>query len=308
VPKVIIEPLKGYPLEIASVTSMTDDGGSTGELRKELKVMAPGDLRRHILAFSDAPQWKKDLWNMRFGSQEFPGGHKGHNFGNLFLAGLCTQLKDCKDMLAECCAFMQVEKRFRPLPATLGDVALCAELENGQIIEGESEIDVPKMHDPSLKIKKVFLKDPAKAYEPVLEEIAQADALIFGPGDMYSSLIPCFLARGIKKAIKESSAKKILVCNVMNKHGETDDFTVEDFTRETEKYIGTRLDFVLYNKFFPNEATISSAKESDDSVASPVAFGYPLDEKKFIAADLAVKGGVNHDPKKTAEMLWKLIN
>lgn len=306
-PEVVLSSLREYPLEITSITSMTDDGGSTGELRREPGVLAPGDIRRHILAFSDAPAWKKKLWNMRFGSEEFEGGHKGHNFGNIFLAGLCKNLKSYDEMLRECCAFMEVPKKYKPLPATLGNVTLCAELESGQIIKGESEIDVPKMHDANIKIKRIFLQPQAKAYAPALSSITKADALIFGPGDLYSSTLACLLPTGMKKAVANSRGKKIFVCNSTNKKGETNGFSVKDFADEAEKYIGTDLDFVLYNKNLPGERLMEEARKEDGSLLSPVAFGGDLNGNKFIGANILKKGVAELDAKKTGATIWKLI-
>lgn len=306
-PQVVLLPLKEYPLAITSITSMTDDGGSTGQLRRELGVLPPGDIRRHILAFSDAPLWKKKLWGMRFGSEEFEGGHKGHGFGNLFLAGLCMQLKSYDEVLAKCREFMEIDQKYDPLPATVSQVTLCAELENRQTIQGESEIDVPKVHDAGLRIKKVFLKPRAQAYAPALTAISQSDALVFGPGDLYSSLLPCLLPTGMKKAIAAAPGKKILIANIMNKRGETAGFEVADFAREVEKYIGTKLDHVLYNKYFPSGEDIDRARETDGSILTPVAFEGDLDADKFMAVDFLKRGTIDNDPKKTAEAIWQLI-
>lgn len=306
-PQAVLEPLKAYPCEITSITSMTDDGGSTGALRKEFDVLPPGDIRRHILAFSEAPEWKKGLWKMRFGQEEFEGGHKGHSFANIFIAGLSHNLKNYDEVLEVCRKFMEVPKRYRPLPATTGQVTLCAELSDGSMIEGESEIDVPKRHSADLGIKRIFLKPDARAYAPALEAVAQADAMVIGPGDLYSSLLPCFLPQGMKKAIASSRARKLLLCNIMNKRGETDGFTVADFTLEMEKYIGTGLDYVLYNKKVPADDLLARSRAGDASLLDPVAAGTGLDAGKHIGADLLKKGALDNDPRKTAENIWKLI-
>jgi uncharacterized cofD-like protein len=286
---------------------MADDGGSTGALRRELGVPAPGDIRRHMVALSDAPEWKREVWNMRFGTEEFGGGHRGHNFGNLFLAGLSKNTNDYNEVLEECRKFLCIDKKYRPLPASIGDVILCAELENGEVIEGESEIDIPKAHDAELSIRKIFLKRQVRAYAPALEAVSKADALIFGPGDLFSSTLPCLLPSGMKKAVSESSARKILIVNVMNKRGETAGFTVERFARETEKYLGAELDYVLYNKDMPSLETAFAAELEDSEVLDPVTFGDDLDKKKFIGASLLLKDTTQHDPVKVGKMLWKII-
>jgi uncharacterized cofD-like protein len=307
-PEAVLEPLKKYPLQLTSITSMTDDGGSTGQLRRDFGVLPPGDIRRHILALSEAPKWKKELWRFRFGGDEFEGGHKGHNFGNIFMAGLETKLSSYGEVLDACRQFMMIPEKYTPLPATINKVALCAELENGQIIEGESEIDVPKAHEAEMKIKRVFLKPAAKAYTPTLKAIREADVLIFGPGDLYSSLVPCLLPGGIASAVAKSKARKILICNIMNKRGETGGFTVWDFARELEKYIGVELTTVVYNSVRPQAGVMSQAKKKDPSLLTAVAGFENLDKKKFIGLSLLKKDTLEHDPKKTGKILWKMIN
>lgn len=306
-PKAVLSPLRKYAAEIISITSMADDGGSTGALRRELGIPAPGDIRRHMLALSDAPEWKKELWNMRFAAADFGIGHRGHNFGNLFLAGLSRHVKDYGEVLEECRKFLEIDKRYRPMPAATGNVVLCAELENGEVIEGESEVDVPKMHDPELPIRRVFLRKQVRAYAPALEAIKEADALVFGPGDLFSSTLPCLLAGGMKKAVSEAKGRKILVVNIMNKRGETAGFTVERFAREVEKYLGAELDHVLYNKDLPAPETAALAQGDDPAILEPVTFGDGLDKDKFFGASLLRAGTIEHDPAKTGKMLWKLI-
>lgn len=306
-PKAVLEDLKGYGANIVSVTSMVDDGGSTGQLRNQFGVLPPGDIRRHILAFSDAPKWKKELWNFRFGHEEFAGGHKGHNFANVFIAGLEKSLKNYDEVLEKCYDFMEVKKNFRVMPATTSQVTLCAEMEDGSVVEGEGEIDVPKHHSGNLKIKKIFLKPRARAYKKLIVEILDADAIIIGPGDLYSSILPCFLPDGIHSAIKKSRARKVLVCNVMNKKGETNGFSVEDFAVETEKYIGTSLDFVLYNNKVLENELLKEIRMSDSSFLDQVGWGGFLDENKFIGGGFLKKSGVSHDGKKLTKIIWKLI-
>lgn len=306
-PETILEPLKKYPLKISSVSSMVDNGGSTGALCKEFDILPPGDIRRHILAFSEAPKWKKELWQLRFGKEEFEDGHKGHNFANVFIAGLERKLKDYSEVLRECSVFMEIPKKYKPLPATLSKTVLCAELQDGEIAEGESEIDVPREHDANLKIKRIFLKPSVRACKETLAAIQEADVLIFGPGDLYSSILPCFLPVGIRAEIFKSKAKKILVCNIMRKKGETNDFCVEDFARETEKYIGTKLDYVLYNNNIPGDDIVETARQEDASLLEPVAFGKDLDEKKFCGMNLVKKNTVLHNARRTGEAVWRIL-
>ena len=305
-PKAVLAGIKKYPVEITTITSMVDSGGSTGQLRHDFNVLPPGDIARHILALSMAPEWKKRLFAFRCGHEEFAGGHKGHSFANIFIAGLEHALKDYEKVLEIVHEFMEVKGRC--LPATMDNVQLCAKLENGEIIEGEDEIDVPKKHDAQLKIKEIFLKPPAKAYQKAVEAVMQADAIIIGPGDLYSSLLPFFCPQGMKEAMQKTKAKKIFICPAMTKLGETNNFTVLDFAREVEKYAGCAMDFVLYNNNIPAEQDIEAYKKKELSVLEIVRINAGLDKNKFIGADLLALGNdIVYDPEKVAALIMKLI-
>lgn len=305
-PKAIIIPLKKYPVAITGITSMVDNGGSAGQLRVDFNVLPPGDIRRHVLALSDAPQWKKDFWVFRFGHEVFDGGHKGHVFANAFIAGLEYNLKDYGKVLDFLHEFMEV--RGKVLPATVDKIDIYAEMENGDIIKGEDEIDAPKRHDPNLKIKKVFLKPKANAYPPVLKAISEADAITIGPGDLYSSSIPCLLMEGMNEAFKKSKAKKILIVNTMTKLGETNDYSVMDFTREMEKYMGCDLDYVVYNAELPDKKRIEEYRKEEPSVIELVKVNDGLDAKKFIATKILTKeGAIVYDPEKLVKTIMELV-
>ncbi|MCK5332345.1 YvcK family protein [Candidatus Parcubacteria bacterium] len=305
IPKAILRPLLKYPVNITSIASMVDNGGSTGQLREDFGVLPPGDIRRHILALSNAEQWKKDLWDFRFGHEIFDGGHRGHNFANVFFAGLEKNMRDYEKVLELVHEFMQVQGK--ALPATIKQTQIFAELENGEIIKGESEIDVPKKHDPRLKIKKVYLSPEVEAYKPSLEAISAADLIIIGPGDLYSSTIPCFLSKGMKDAFIKTKAKKVLVCNAMTKFGETNDFSVLDFTNEIEKYINSKLDFVIYNSEIPSEERVNKYKKDESALLDIVQVNNSLDQKKFIGKDLLARNGpIVYESKKLIELIMSL--
>lgn len=301
-PKVVLEPLRKYSSEITSITSMVDNGGSTGQLREDFGILPPGDIRRHILALSKAPQWKKDLLSFRFGREVFDGGHKGHNFANVFMAGLEHITKDYEKVLDIIHEFMEVEGR--ALPATIQNTQLLAILENGEIVKGEDEIDIPKTHNPSIRIKNIYLDPEVDAYEKSLEAVAKADVVIIGPGDLYSSSLPCFLMKGMKEEIVKSKAKKIFVCNIMTKLGETNEFSVSDFSDEVEKYLGCELDHVIYNSKIPSEQRIMEYKKKEPTTLNLVKINGNLDENKYIGRDiLADKGPLHHDAEKLIKMI-----
>jgi len=307
VPKLMAE-LKKYSLKICGVNSMVDNGGSAGQLRRDFDVLPPGDIRRHILALSEAPKWKKFLFEFRFGKEEFEIGHKGHNFANVFFAGLEVFFRDYKKVLKIVYEFMEVKKNCKALPATLDKVQLMAELENGQIIEGEAEIDVPKKHNPNLKIKRLFLNKKAKIFSETKKEILKADLIVIGPGDLYSSLIPCFLIKGTKEAIKKSGAKKIFVANLMTKLGETNGFSLLDFTKEIERYLKEKLDLVIFNNFFPQKKEIENYKKKHPELLEMVKIPKNLPKEKFIGKNLLLKGKIEHDFKKLAKIIVKILH
>lgn len=306
VPKLLLEPLKKHPIKITGIASMADNGGSTGQLRRDFNVLPAGDIRRHILALSSAPQWKKDLWKFRFGSEEFAGGHKGHNFANVFIAGLEHILEDYQKVLDIIYDFMEI-KEHRALPATIDKVQLLAELENGEIIEGEDKIDVPQKHNPNLKIKRVFLKPKAKIFPAARKAIIEADLITLGPGDLYSSTICCLLSEGMKEAFRKSKAKKVFICNAMTKIGETNNFSVLDFAKEVEKYLGCSFDFVIYNTEIPAQKRIEKYKKEEPLLLDLVKIDGGLNKRKFIGKELLIKSGlIIYDSKKLLKIILQL--
>lgn len=308
VPRVILEPLKKYPVEIIGITSMTESGGSTGQLRKDFNVLPSGDISRHLVALSGAPKWKKDLFYSRFGREKFLGGHIGHRFGTVFISLTEHFLGNFAKALEFTSEFLEV-KRHKALPATADKIQLMAELENGKIIEGEDEIDSPKKHKPQLRIKKVFLKPSAKIFPAAKSAIMKADMIVFGPGDFYSSTIPCLLPKRAKEAVKKSKAKKVLICNTITKLGETNGFSVLDFVRETEKYAGATLDFVIYHKEKISPAKIRGYKKINPLALGPVRVDENLSGSKFIGANLLLASDLlEFDSRKLAKIIFNLCS
>lgn len=308
IPKLILEPLKDLDLNLVSITSMVDNGGSTGVLRKEFNILPPGDIRRHLLALSEAEEWKKKLWEFRFGRDvELSPGHFGHNFANVFIGGLEHILGDFEKALEISHQFLKVKGK--ALPATLDQIQVNAELEDGTIVEGEDEIDTSQKHDPNLKIKRVYLDPDGKGYQKAIDEIKTADFLILGPGDFYSSIIPCFLPKGIEEAVMESSAKKIFICPAMTKKGETQGFSVKEFCEKTEGYLGAPLDMVIYNNVYPSQERVEEYKKEAVLLDKLFKAEDGLDKDKFIGEDLLLnEGEIHHDKEKLIPLLKKIIN
>lgn len=308
VPERVMDPLKkSGKFIVCGITSMVDNGGSTGQLREDFKILPPGDIRRHFIVLSDAPQWKKKLWKFRFGREEFPGGHKGHSFANVFIGGLEYVTGDYDKVLKIIHEFLEV-KGHAALPATIEKVQVCATLEDGVKIIGENEIDVPQTHDPNKKIVDLYLSSNAKIYPETKKRIEEADILTFGPGDLFSSIIPCLLPDGVKDAIKNSRAIKILVCSTMQKLGETNNFSVLDITREIEKYIGCSLDFVIYSTGLISKEKMELYKNENPSLIAPISIDRNLQKDKFIGENLLLDDStMEHDPQKVFKTLERLV-
>lgn len=305
--------LKKYPVDLTAIVTMADDGGSTGRLRDEFGVLPPGDLRQCLIALSKAPQVMRKLMSFRFDKGEL----KGHNFGNIFISTL-EQVTGSLDTAIDLAGSI-LNIRGRVIPVTLDKVQLIAELKNGKIIEGEDALGDYQLVS-RFGIKKISLKPKAKANPKALAAIREADLVVVGPGDIYTSLIPNFLVSAIGNALVASKAKKVYVANLMNKHGHTDDFRVADYVRVLEEAIGKRkvFDTVIYNTKEPSPKLLR--KYADEG--SPVMLGKKELNGKYqiIGADVLADGLakkpkgdvihrtlIRHDPDKLAKIVMRLL-
>ena len=296
----VLTGLKDYPFHLTAIVTTADDGGSSGVLREEFGILPPGDIRRVLVALSSDSPVLANLFNYRF---ENGTGLKGHSFGNLFLTALERITGDFNQAVKEASKILGIKGKV--IPVTLNYTRLFARLENDFIVVGESNIDVPK-HDGSLFIEEVFLNPEPKANKEAIKAIKDADIIIAGPGDLYTSIIPNFLVKGIKEAIKKSRAKKVYVCNIMTKYGETNKFTAEDFFATLEKYLGKGvIDYFLVNIEKPKNCYLG---KYDKEKAGPVKYNKKLlsswEKPKVIFARLLRQGPLlRHDSKKLAKVI-----
>lgn len=296
--------LKKYPYSLSAIVTMADDGGSSGVLREEFGALPPGDVRRALVALSNSSRILSQLFTYRFSKGR---GLKGHCFGNLFLTTLEQITGDFQKGVDEAAQVLQVEGKV--IPVTLTPVRLEAQLENGQIIKGETYIDIPR-HDGHLRIKKVSLRPRAKANKVAKQAIREADAIVIGPGDLYTSIIPNFLVSGIKQAIQEAKGKKIYVCNTMTKFGETHNFTAEDFLQEIEKYLGRGVvDYMVVNTAKPKPSTLKSyLKEKSNPVKYNRRQLKNKQKPRVVFTRVLRRGNyLRHDPQKLARVIDRII-
>lgn len=318
--------LKHLPYHLSAILTMADDGGSSGVLREEFGILPPGDIRRALLALApSSTQNLAKLFNFRFKDGT---GLKGHSFGNLLITALERITGRFDLAVKEAAKILNISGDI--IPVTLDNTRLFARLENGLLIVGETNIDIPK-HNANLKIKEVFLNPPAKINPEAKKAILNADLIILGPGDLYTSLIPNLLIKGVKEAIKKSRAKKIYFCNIMTKYGETNGFRAKDFLMTLEKYLGKNvLDYFIINTKKPKAEYLKKyLREKKELIRfDPKEFiGYPvfvsskisLDQKfltkksakhrtKIIALPLIRTGALlRHDPQKLAALVRLLL-
>ena len=241
----LLKGIKHITNNITAVVTVGDDGGSSGRLREEMGILPPGDIRNCIAALAGDEDLVTKLFQYRFKTGE---GLEGHSFGNLFLTALCSITGDMVRAVKESSNVLSI--RGRVLPSTLDDMKLVAEMEDGRIIHGESNI--PEAHG---KIKRLFT-DPqnCKALDDVIVAIKDADLIILGPGSLYTSVIPNLLIKEISEEIAKSNAKKIYVCNIMTQPGETDSYNVSDHVNALMQHAGSRkiIDTVLVNDTLPS--------------------------------------------------------
>ncbi len=300
----VLTGLKPYFDNLTAIVTMADDGGSTGILREEFGILPPGDIRRALVALSNTNnKMLADLFSYRF---EQGLGLTGHSFGNLLITVLERITKNFEEAVNEAGKILSVKGRV--IPVTLGNARLVAELENGQKIIGETNIDIPK-HNGNLRIKKICLKPAVKINPNAKKAIMEADAVIMGPGDIYTSLIPNLLVGGMKDALKKTRAKKIYLSNVMTKFGETSNFKASDFIKTVSDYLGKNvLDYAVINNKKPPLKNLSLYVKEGADFVEPDLEGGKNKKMTIIRSDLLRSGKlIRHDPKKLGNLIKMLI-
>lgn len=299
----VLDALKKHSVDLTAIVSMADDGGSTGVLRDQYGALPPGDIRRALVALSEDSGMMRRVFEYKFPK----GDLSGHSVGNLLLSALEKITGNFAGAIEEASKILNV--RGKVIPVTLDNVRLCAELRDGTLIKGETNIDIPKSRKKRSPIKKVWLEPKAELYDAARKAIFNADVIVIGPGDLYTSLIPNLLVSGMPKALAESKAKKVFICNLMTKFGETDGFSSIRFFREVEKYVGKHvLDFVLINVRMPLSKILKEYKKEGSELVDFSMLVYLSTHPQFILEDIISEGElVRHDPVKLAKVLLSLV-
>ena len=297
---VLLRGIKSATSNVTAVVTVADDGGSSGRLREELGIIPPGDLRNCLVALADTEPLMEKLFQYRFrGKSELAG----HSFGNLFIAAMNEVTGDVEKALQESSKVLAVKGQV--LPASKEHVRLDAIMEDGTVVEGESHIpEVQKrIHRVSL-----FPENP-QPVQSALAALTAADAIILGPGSLYTSIMPNLLVSGVAEALRKSKAVKIYICNVMTQPGETDGYTASMHAKAIIDHGGKGvIDYMLVNSH-----PISS--EMQAYYAEKGAYPVEVDEEAinalgigFVKADIINESDViRHDPDKLCRSVMKMV-
>lgn len=298
---VLLRGIKRATSNVSAVVTVADDGGSSGRLREDFGMIPPGDLRNCLVALADTEPLMEKLFQYRFkGESELAG----HSFGNLFIAAMAEVTGDVERALRESSKVLAV--RGEVLPASKEYVRLDAIMADGTVVEGESHI--PKVKK---RIRRVRLFPPhVKPVQAALDALENADAIVLGPGSLYTSIMPNLLVDGVADAIRRSKALKIYICNVMTQPGETDGYTASMHAKAIIDHGGKGIiDFMLVNSApISKEMKAYYAKEGaapvvvDETAINALGIG-------FVKADIInQKEVIRHDPDKLCKNVMKMVD
>ena len=299
---------------LTAVVTVTDDGGSSGRLREEFQMLPPGDIRNCMVALAEDEHLLTRLFQYRFESE---GDLSGHSFGNLFLAALADVTGDFLEAIKVSSEVLAIKGRI--FPSTVQDVALVAELVDGRVIQGETNIVESRSGIKRLRLS----SDNCRPLPETLEAIEEADIITIGPGSLYTSIVPNLLVDGIVDAMRDSAALKVYICNIMTQPGETEGFDLEAHLRVLFEYSPyLELDYVLANsapinaelreKYLADGAAqveFDSLMLSGSDELHEAFLGTPDGRHSFgvICRDILHEDGlVRHDPDKLASLLLEI--
>lgn len=298
---VLLRGLKELPIDLTALVTVADDGGSTGRLRNEMDIPAPGDIRNVIAAMSDVEPMLIELFQHRFNSKN---GLSGHSMGNLLLAAMTSITGDFYTGIEEISRVLNVKGHIYPI--SNDNLSLHAEMVDGEIVSGESKIP-----QANKQIQRVFLKpEPVHAFPNAVESIYNADLVVISPGSLYTSILPSLITPHIDEAISKTKAKVVYVCNLMTQAGETTGYTASHHVKAIIDHIGENtVDSIIVHNEPINQAIRKLYEEEN---AEPVIY----DTDCLLNLGLEIIEGdiidhrrktLRHDTKKLARLLYTLV-
>ncbi|ASF40371.1 YvcK family protein [Halobacillus halophilus] len=298
---VLLRGLKNLPIDLSAIVTVADDGGSSGKLRNEMAIPAPGDIRNVVAALSDAEPMLLDLFQHRFADGN---GLTGHSMGNLLLAALASMTGDFYQGIKEISRVLNVRGHIYPIANH--SMNLHAEMEDGTIVTGESSI--PKQQK---KIKKVFVSPtPVQPLPEAVRAIKEADLIVIAPGSLYTSILPNIIIPEIGQALRDTKAKVTYVCNVMTQEGETSGYTAGDHLKALFDHIGQDVinSIVVHNQPIEQKVKKAYAKENAEPVIYDIerikSMGIEVVEEDIIDESQAM---LRHDTDKLTQLLHSML-
>lgn len=294
----VLRGLKNYPISLSAIVTMTDNGASSGKLSRELGIQPPGDIRKCLAALASDETLLTQLFEYRFTRGR---GLSGHSLGNLLLLALTEITGDFDRAIQASSQILAIKGRV--IPSTLDHVSLLAQLKNSQMALGE--VDIP-IRGHRFGIKKITLvPERVKANPNAVRLIENADLILIGPGSLFTSVLPNFLIKDLRRAVEHSTAAKIYICNASTERGETEHFSVEDHLAALRTYLnGIKLNTVLVNRQIvevTSEGRLGSVRnittEAKRINGVPVVLRNLVDERQPLY----------HDPKKLGQAIWEIF-
>ena len=296
----LLHGLKAYTSNITAVVTVADDGGSSGRLRKDFGILPPGDIRNCLVALAEAEPLMGKLFQFRF---EEGTELAGHSFGNLFITAMSKVTGDFEAAIKESSKVLAI--RGSVVPSTFDKVTLLAEHEDGSQTLGESQI--PKSLSPvkRIRLQPVNCRPTAEA----IEAIKKADAIVLGPGSLYTSIMPNLLVGRMYQEIISSKAIKIYVCNVMTQKGETNDLKASDHLKAIIEHTGPGVvDYCIVNTAKIPAEMVERYRSEDSSPVVPDSENLRKMKTKVVEAHIvSTKGHVRHDSTKLAKIILDLV-
>ena len=293
--------LKEHSSNITAIVTVSDNGGSSGKLKNDFGMMAPGDIRNCLVALADTEKEMEDLFQYRFDDKLI--GFQEHSFGNLLIAVLSNITGDFEKAIEKTSSILAI--RGKVFPCSSQSIDLIGEFEDGIEVTGETSIVERNLPIKGIKLKPSNTTAPAGAVEAILD----ADLIVMGPGSIYTSIIPNLLVKDINTAINKSKAHKVYICNVMTQKGESDGFNATKHCEVILKYLGKKtIDYAIINKTIPSDEILEKYANGGQTLVK-----YNTDEikalgiKPIIGDFMNATDQVRHNPKALAEAIIKLI-
>ncbi|MFQ5962721.1 MAG: YvcK family protein [Candidatus Scalinduaceae bacterium] len=306
---IALEGLKTYSENLTAIVTVTDSGRSSGIIREQYGILPPGDARNCLISLSETEEQEKDLYQL-FQYRFNKGSLDGMSLGNLLMTALTDITGSFEQAIKKASKILAIKGKV--LPSTLSSTHICAELEDGSIVEEEFNVRALR----KAPIKKAFLKSDSVECPPdVISEINRADIVVIGPGSLYTSIVSNLLVCGIKEALKKTKAVKIYLCNIVTQPGQTDNYTESDHIKTIVNYLGEGvLDYALVNNNFPRKEIMEKYKNEGAEIVTLDKDLEEIDNVKVVITDLIEnieqrrvlwekQDLIRHDPEKLADSI-----